>query len=108
MLQKMGCHVDLAENGASAVNAMRKAPYDLVLMDLLMPEVDGLEAARQIRSMDWPARSVPIVALTASVSAEVRACCLEAGMNDVLSKPIELSWLRRTLDAWCLRTVTAS
>jgi len=100
MLQKLGCHVDVADNGAAAVDAVRNQPYDIILMDLLMPEVDGFDAARSIRRMSQPAASTPILALTASVSDEVRSQCLEAGMNDVLSKPIELASLRLALNCW--------
>jgi PAS domain S-box-containing protein len=98
MLQKMGCQVDLAVDGASAARSVERKQYDLVLMDLLMPEVDGLEAARRIRRMGGAHSTVPILALTASASPEVRVQCLEAGMNDFLSKPIDLKALRRGLD----------
>jgi PAS domain S-box-containing protein len=103
MLQKMGCRVDLAADGASAVHSVDTKPYDIVLMDLLMPEVDGTEAARRIRRMVGPQASIPIVALTASASAEVRLQCLQAGMNDFLSKPMELYSLQRALERWCRR-----
>ena len=107
MLQKMGCVVDLADNGASALQSVESRSYDVVLMDLLMPEVDGLEASRRIRRLPPPAASTPILALTASVSAEIRAECLHAGMNDVLSKPIEMQALRRALDRWRPRPAAA-
>jgi PAS domain S-box-containing protein len=103
MLQKIGCHVDLAADGAAAVRYMENRHYDIVLMDLLMPEVDGAEAARRIRHLDGARSSIPIVALTASASAETRLQCLEAGMNDFLSKPMELDALRHALDRWCPR-----
>ena len=100
MLQKMGCQVDLAADGAAAVRSVESKHYDIVLMDLLMPEVDGLEAARRIRRTGGAHAAVPILALTASASPGMRLQCLDAGMNDYLSKPIELQALRRGLDRW--------
>jgi len=69
-------------------------------MDLSMPGVDGLEATRRIRRMPAAQSSIPIVALTASASNEVRSGCLAAGMNDYLSKPMDVQALRRALDRW--------
>jgi CheY-like chemotaxis protein len=100
LLRKMGCQVDLACNGASAICSVAGNSYDIVLMDIHMPGLDGMEASRQIRRMPTDKSCVPIVALTASASNEVRTTCLAAGMNDYLSKPIELEALRRALDRW--------
>jgi CheY-like chemotaxis protein len=100
MLQKMGCQADLACDGASAISSVEANSYDLVLMDLNMPLVDGLEAARRIRRMPTAQSRVPIVALTASASDEIKSRCLAAGMNDYLSKPMEIQALRRALDRW--------
>jgi CheY-like chemotaxis protein len=100
MLQKMGYQVDLACDGASAISRVEANSYDIVLMDVNMPGVDGLEAARRIRLMPTAQSSVPIVALTASATIEDKAQCLAAGMNDYLSKPIEMQALRRALDRW--------
>jgi PAS domain S-box-containing protein len=100
MLQKMGCQADLACDGESALRSVEMNSYDVVLMDLSMPGMDGLEAARRIRRMPTARSSVPIVALTASVSNEIKARCLAAGMNDYLGKPIEVHALRRVLDRW--------
>jgi PAS domain S-box-containing protein len=108
MLQKMGCHVDVAADGASAVRSVENQQYDIVLMDLLMPEVDGLEASRRIRSLAGASSTIPIVALTASASEEIRSQCLAAGMNDFLSKPMELDAVRRALDQWCQHTFAAN
>ena len=74
--------------------------YDIVLMDLHMPGVDGLEAARRIRRMPGAQSWVPIVALTASATTEDRSRCLAAGMNDYLTKPMGIQALRRALDRW--------
>jgi PAS domain S-box-containing protein len=100
MLQKLGYQVDLACDGASAISRVEANPYDVVLMDLNMPGIDGLEAARRIRLMPTAQSSVPIVALTASATIEDKAQCLAAGMNDYLSKPIEIQALRRALERW--------
>jgi len=87
MLGRLGHRVDTVANGAEAIEAVERAPYDVVLMDVQMPEIDGLAATRAIRAM--PAhRRVPIVALTANVFAEDRARCTEAGMTDFLAKPV--------------------
>ena len=101
-----GHRVFFAENGVQAVAAMREPaatgahsarPYDLVLMDLHMPELDGIGAARAIRALAGPAASVPIVALTADAFAETRARCLDAGMDEFLTKPIGLAELSQLL-----------
>jgi len=100
MLQKMGCEADLACDGASAISCVEANAYDVVLMDAHMPVVDGLEATRRIRGMPGTRNAVPIVAVTASATNEDRARCLAAGMNDYLTKPIEIEALRRALDRW--------
>jgi two-component system, sensor histidine kinase len=98
-----GHQVAFAEDGMqavaamTAVNAGRAAPFDLVLMDLHMPVLDGIGAARAIRALDGPAAQVPIVALTADAFAETRARCLDAGMNGFLSKPVGLAELSALL-----------
>ena len=100
MLQRFGCHVDVVDNGSAVIAAVKSKPYDIVLMDLLMPGVDGMGAAKQIRQMPGLESTIPIVALTASASPEVRLQCLAAGMNDFLSKPTESLALRRALQRW--------
>lgn len=100
MLQKLGCQADFASDGRSAVSRVETNDYDLVLMDVHMPTVDGLEATRRIRRMDSPHAATPVVALTALATNEDRAACLAAGMNDYLSKPLEFEALRRTLQIW--------
>ena len=100
MLRKMGYHADLAADGEAAVQAVEASSYDIVLMDLSMPGVDGLEATRRIRRLTGERSSVPVVALTASTSEEVRSRCVAAGMDDYLSKPIDVQALRRVLDRW--------
>jgi CheY-like chemotaxis protein/HPt (histidine-containing phosphotransfer) domain-containing protein len=91
MLRKLGLAVNLAANGAEAVDLVRENAYDLVLMDCHMPQMDGFAAARHIRAWESIAAErppLPIVALTANAMAGDREACLEAGMSDYLSKPI--------------------
>ena len=88
LLQQMGYRADVASNGAEAVQSVERQPYDLVLMDVQMPELDGLEATRRITAR-WQADQRPrIVAMTANAMAGDRELCLQAGMDDYLSKPI--------------------
>ena len=86
LLRREGCVVETAGSGDEAVEALTRARYDLVLMDMRMPGMDGLAAARAIRARG---DRTPIVALTANAFVEDRKACLEAGMDDHLTKPIE-------------------
>lgn len=98
MLHKLGHHVDVVANGAEAVESVGRIAYDAVLMDVEMPEMDGLEATRMIRR-DLAAGQQPlIVALTASALVSDRQACIEAGMNDYLAKPVRLADLAQALD----------
>ncbi|HSP51402.1 MAG TPA: response regulator [Cryobacterium sp.] len=99
MLAKGPHRVDTVSNGAEAVQAVRQGNFDVVLMDLNMPVVDGLEATRLIRRLGDTIRQPVVIALTASASAESRQLCLEAGMDLFLSKPIRLAELAATLRA---------
>jgi len=96
-LGKMGYQADLAENGREAVEKARNGHYDLILMDMQMPELDGLEAAKRILSDLPPERRPWISALTANAFEDDRRRCLEAGMNDYLSKPVRLAQLEAAL-----------
>jgi CheY-like chemotaxis protein len=101
MLGKAGHRVDIVVNGKEAVTALIGTPYDLVLMDCLMPEMDGFEAARAIRAAeDGTGRHIPIIALTASAMAEDRARCLAAGMDDYLTKPLTKGALIEAVERW--------
>lgn len=101
-LEKLGLHADVVATGTEALAAMRETPYDLVLMDVQMPELDGIEATKQIRSLGSGVLNplVPIVALTAHALADDREKCLRAGMNDYLSKPVRLQALKEVVDRW--------
>ena len=100
MLEKMGCHVDIACTGEDAVRMLKDREYNLVLMDCQMPVLDGYEATAAIRSLDGAKSRVPIVALTAYAMSADRERCLEAGMNDYLCKPITQDALVTTLSRW--------
>lgn len=98
MLQKMGYVADLASNGQEVLEALDWRPYDVVLMDVHMPVLDGLEATRQIRRR-WSAKEQPqVVAMTASIMRGDRELCIEAGMNDFLGKPVFDEDLQRALE----------
>ncbi len=103
ILKKIGCRADVANNGREAVEALKQVPYDLVLMDQQMPEMDGLEATRAIRaSADVINSRVPIIAMTANALKGDRERCLEAGMDDYLSKPVKPDQLKNKLDQWLI------
>ncbi len=98
MLRSRGHTVDVVETGAAAVEAVRSNDYDLVLMDVQMPEMDGIEATRVIRGRDGD--DLPIVALTAHALQEERERCLDAGMDDFLVKPFKPQDLFAMVDRW--------
>jgi CheY-like chemotaxis protein len=89
MVSKQGHELVFANNGAEAVALAEKEPFDVILMDIQMPVMDGVEATRRIRRLPGPAKDVPIVALTANVMANERDKYLAAGMNECLMKPID-------------------
>ncbi len=99
MLRKLGCEVDLAENGERALLALDNHHYDLVLMDCQMPIMDGFEATRHIRSRP-ELGAVPIIAVTANVMQGDRERCLASGMNDYITKPYNKDTLRETISRW--------
>jgi len=102
ILVKNGYQVDIANNGIEALQALEKYSYDLVLMDILMPQMGGYEATRKIRSNDTHVTShhLPIIALTASAMAEDKEKCLSAGMNDYIAKPVKPQELIDKVKKW--------
>jgi CheY-like chemotaxis protein len=100
LLTQQGHQVVTATSGAKALVKLKGAKFDLVLMDMQMPEMDGPETTRRIRGSDNESSQVPILALTANSSPAHVAQCLEAGMNDHLSKPVRLDELRTKLNEW--------
>jgi CheY-like chemotaxis protein len=101
MLSKLGCRVDVAANGREAVDLWRQLPYDVIFMDCQMPEMDGFEATREIRRCERGGTShAPIVALTANAMAGDREKCLESGMDDFVSKPVDEKRLREAIARW--------
>ncbi len=99
-LAVLGYEVTAVNNGLEALQALEKAEFDLVLMDCQMPELDGYEATRRIREGPEESRDVPIVALTAHALKEDLERCLEAGMNDTITKPFREEMLRQKLERW--------
>lgn len=97
MLKKLGHELDTVENGLEAVEAVAKKTYQVVLMDLQMPEMDGLEATRQILSSSSGASCPQIIAMTANAFAEQREACLKAGMNGFISKPFTMDQLSEVI-----------
>jgi PAS domain S-box-containing protein len=98
MLERMGYRADVVSDGAEAIEAVRRQTYDVILMDLQMPEIDGIEATRQIRA-EAGGKPIPrIVAMTANVMEEDRQRCLDAGMEDFLRKPVSVTELAEALE----------
>jgi signal transduction histidine kinase/CheY-like chemotaxis protein len=97
LLRRLGYEADVVANGLEALAAVERQPYDVILMDLQMPEMDGLEASRQIRKSIEPARRPRVVALTANVFKSDQDACRDAGMEGFLSKPLDLPKLRAAL-----------
>ncbi|WP_318769045.1 ATP-binding protein [Tepidimonas sp.] len=102
LLQRLGHRVEFAEHGAQAVALAAERDFDLVLMDVHMPEVDGLEATRRIRALPGPRGQVPIVALTADVLDEAQAQARAAGMDGFLGKPVQRAQLQAVIEAAAL------
>ena len=108
LMQRAGHVVEIAENGQQAVAAVAAHVPDLILMDMQMPGMDGLEATRVIRaSRDSLRRTVPIIGLTANAMASDREACIAAGMNDYLTKPIDRAQLLEKLERWSHRVPVA-
>ena len=93
-LKKLGFQADIAENGQVGLQLALDNSYQLIFMDCQMPVMDGFEACRQIREQNGPNQKTPIIALTANVMSGIQQECLDAGMDDVLNKPVQLEVMR--------------
>ena len=100
MIRRIGCEVVFALDGREALQLAKQREFDLMLMDCQMPEMDGFEATRAIRSLGGIYAELPIIALTANVLPVDREACLEAGMSDFLAKPVKLDVLRTAIMRW--------
>lgn len=101
MLRKAGHQVEVVDNGVAAINAVQANRYDVVLMDVAMPEMDGIEATLRIRALSGAAAIVPIIAMTAHAFEGYRERCLAVGMNDFATKPISKQHLLDLVGRWC-------
>jgi CheY-like chemotaxis protein len=100
MLEKAGHQIDVVNDGAEAIEAVRGKPYDLVLMDVQMPGVDGLEATRRIRALTTAQAAVPVIAITANAMQGDDQRCFDAGMDDYITKPIDRARLLEKVVQW--------
>ena len=100
LLEADGCHVDVVEDGALAVEAMKNQSYDMIFMDMRMPNMDGLESTRKIRALPNVPKSLPIVALTANAFDDDRNACFDSGMNDFMTKPVSAEELQGMVKQW--------
>jgi CheY-like chemotaxis protein len=109
MLERAGHRVDVAASGREALDALDRLRYDLVLMDVQMPDMDGLEATRRVRRHVDPAvATMPIVGLTANAMPTDRQTCLDAGMDDFLTKPVDRAKLLEKVQRWARRRTSKS
>ncbi|MFN0107205.1 MAG: response regulator [Bryobacteraceae bacterium] len=100
LLSRLGCSVEVACDGVQACEMVAQSTFDLILMDCMMPEMDGYEATQSIRRQETDGRHLPIIAMTASAMPEDRARCLSVGMDDYLTKPTSLQMLKNMLQKW--------
>ena len=99
-LKKLGYEADIVRDGRQVVDAVGTREYDIILMDCHMPDMDGLEASREIRRREGSARRLRIIAMTASALPSDREKCLAAGMDDFITKPVKAEALRAALERW--------
>jgi signal transduction histidine kinase/CheY-like chemotaxis protein len=103
MLERLGLRTDVAGNGFEALRMLKTLPYDAVLMDCQMPEMDGYAATREIRRTEDAGRHIPIIAMTAEALSGAREVCLSAGMDDYVSKPVKMGDLSLAIEKWVRR-----
>ncbi|RMF64126.1 MAG: response regulator [Bacteroidetes bacterium] len=99
-LERLGYGADVASNGQEALAALERTHYDLVLMDIQMPGMDGFEATARIREREQAGKRLPIIAMTANALEGERERCLEGGMDDYIAKPFKQEVLAQTLARW--------
>ena len=106
LLENEGHNVEVVENGREALQTLKETAFDLILMDIQMPDMDGLETTRRIRLSEnkTGGRKTPIVGLTANAMSEDRARGLSAGMDDYITKPIQIDVLKRVIEKVSTRT----
>ncbi len=100
LLKEVGYDVEAVSNGTDAIDSIQSKPFDLVLMDIEMTDMDGVMATKKIRNLTGDVRRIPIIAVTAHSSMKDREKCLAAGMDDYIAKPINIHFLKMTIDQW--------
>ena len=108
LLREFGFEAHIAENGNQVIERLKSSPYHLIFMDCQMPEVDGFEATRRLRSMEiFTGKHVPVIAMTAHAIEGSREQCIAAGMDDYISKPVEPQMLKSIIDKWLPASTTS-
>jgi CheY-like chemotaxis protein len=100
LLKSVGYEVDAVSSGEEAIKATASGRYDIVLMDIEMPGMNGLTATQKIRELEGESKHIPVIAVTAHSSMKDREKCLAAGLNDYIAKPISINFLKMTIDQW--------
>ncbi|MFA6916221.1 MAG: response regulator [Parachlamydiales bacterium] len=102
LLELMDFHIDIASHGKEALKSTAAKKYDIIFMDIQMPEMDGYETTRQIRHIESPNKHTTIIALTANAMSDDKIKCIEVGMNDYLSKPLDVQKLEVILQKYLI------
>lgn len=105
IFEELGCKVDVADDGEQAIKKFQESAYDLILMDVQMPNKDGYDSTREIREIENGKKHIPIIALTASALSEDKEKCLAAGMDDYITKPIDLEQLKKKIGEMLEKTI---
>ncbi len=105
LLKESGYNVEAVSNGFDAIDAVKTNSFNLVLMDVEMAEMDGLESTKRIRALEPPTSKIPIIAVTAHSSMKDREKCLASGMDDYIAKPININFMKMTIDHWLLKEI---
>ncbi|MGB1271276.1 MAG: response regulator [Endozoicomonas sp.] len=107
LLEKLGCSCAIAANGLECIERLSRDRYDLVLMDCMMPELDGLEATRRIRASHSHCAEIPIIAFSANAIESDHQACLAAGMNECVDKPVTMERMRELLEKWRVKLMSS-